>query len=746
MTTQNWQPGSQTPSPAGAAETFFGRQTTRLDDWLAIEPDGAITVLSGKVELGTGTRTALAQIVAEELDVPFERVRVVMGDTARTPDEGYTAGSMTIERGGTALRQAAAEARRALLEMASDRLDAVLDELDVRDGVISVIQHPDRTITYADLMDGKPFNIEVTGNAPLKRPEDYRVVGTSAPRVDIPQKVTGQPSFIQDLRLSGMLHGRVVRPPSAGAQLISIDEHSVETLPGLIKVVHQGNFVGVIAEREEQAIQAAKQLKVGWRETASLPHMEELYTSLRAQPTQEDVLAEQGDVEITLKNAVRQLQATYYQPYHAHASIGPSCAVADVKDDVELRPMTEGNAREARQAISQVRTGSPQVTIWASTQGPYPLRGALAQLLEMPPENVHLIHMEGAGSYGQNGADDAAADAVILSRAVGRPVRVQWSREDEFVWEPKAPAMVMEVRGGLDAQGNIVAWDYHVWSPTHAARPRFAPQLLTAQLLSGQAPPPTRYFLGGERNAPTNYAFPNQRVTVHWLANSLLRVSSFRSLGGAGNTFANESFMDELAAAAHVDAVEFRLRYLDDPRAREILNAAAQQANWEARPSPRAKRDGIAEGRGVAFARYENDQALVACIARVEVDTASGVVRVKRIVVAHDCGLIINPDGLKNQIEGNVLQSLSRALKEEVKFDETRITSVDWQTYPILTFSEVPEVDIVLINRPDQPAIGGGEPATVTTAAAVANAIFDATGARLRQVPFTPERIKAALG
>jgi CO/xanthine dehydrogenase Mo-binding subunit len=355
------------------------------------------------------------------------------------------------------------------------------------------------------------------------------------------------------------------------------------------------------------------------------------------------------------------------------------------------------------------------------------------------------MHVEGAGSYGQNGSDDAAADAVILSQAVGRPVRVQWSRQDEFVWEPKAPAMVMEAHGGLDKQGHVVAWDYQVWSPSHVARARAAEQLVAGQLINGQGSSNFGFSFGAERNAPTNYSFPNQRVTVHYLAESPLRACSFRSLGGAENTFANESFMDEMASAAGVDALEFRLRYLADERARAVLKAAAEKAGWDTHPSWRGKHDQIAEGRGVAFAWYENDQAIVTTIAQVQVDTTTGAVRVKRIVVAHDCGLIINPDGLKNQIEGNTIQSLSRALKEEVQFDEMRIKSVDWDTYPILTFSEVPEVEIVLINRPDLPAVGAGEPSTTTTAAAVANAIFDATGARLRRIPFTLERLKEEL-
>jgi CO/xanthine dehydrogenase Mo-binding subunit len=498
-----------------------------------------------------------------------------------------------------------------------------------------------------------------------------------------------------------------------------MDESSLKDIPGLVKVVQRGDFIGVVAEREEQAIQAARQLKVEWQETPVYPGMQDLFTALRSQTTEDSVLVEQGDFEKAFAGATQTVHATYYQPYHAHASIGPSCAVAEVKDN--------------------------RVTVWASTQGPYPLRGALAELLNLPLENVHLIHVEGAGCYGQNGSDDAAADAVILAQAVGRPVRVQWTRKDEFVWEPKSPAMVMEVHGGLDSQGNVVAWDYHVWSPSHAKRPRFAGQLVTAQLISGQPAPQARFSFGAERNAPTNYAFPAQRVTVHYVPNSFLRVSSFRSLGGSMNTFANESFIDELAAAAGADPIEYRLRHLVDPRERTVLMAVVEKAGWNPRPSAPANEAELAEGRGVAFARYENDQAIVACIAEVQMEKSTGMVRVKRIVVAHDCGLIINPDGVKNQIEGSVIQSLSRALKEEVQFDELGITSVDWQTYPILTFSEVPEVEIVLINRPDQPAVGAGEPSTVTTAAAVANAIFDATGVRLRQMPFTPERVRAAL-
>ncbi len=683
-------------------------QANQVDDWIALQPDGLVTVFSGKVELGTGVKTALAQIVAEELDVPFDRINMVMGDTALTPDEGYTAGSTTIQFGGFALRQASAEARQALLELASDRLDAAIEELIVRDGVISVNHHPDRTITYAELLGGQKFNRRITLKAPLKQPKDYRIVGQPIPRIDLPRKISGAASFVHDVRLPGMLHARVVRPPSPGAKLLSLDESSV---PG-VRMVHLANFVGVVAEREEQAVHAAQHLKVTWRETTHWPKQTDLYSYIRSRPTTDNVIVEEGNIEAAFKRAATRLMATYSQPFQAHASIGPSCAVADVQTD--------------------------HAVIWSNSQGVFPLRGALAELLKMSPDQVQVIHAEGAGSYGHNGSDDAAADAAILSQAVGQPVRVQWSRQDEFAWEPYAPAMVMEVSGGLDRHGQVIAWQYDVWTPSHTSRPRGKSQLLAGQLIYGGRPSRPAWFGGGDRNAPTNYEFANQRVAAHWLAGLPLRTSSMRTLGGAANTFANESFMDELAAAAQIDPLEFRLRHLTDLRAIAVLKAAAERSGWGT-PLP------TGEGRGLAFAQYENDVAYVATVAHVHVDVNSGALRVQRIVAAHDCGLIINPDGLRNQIEGNVLQSLSRALFEEVTFDEAHITSVDWDSYPILKFTDVPAVDVVLINQPDQPAVGAGEPASITTAAAIANAIFNATGVRMRQIPFTPQRLKTAL-
>lgn len=690
------------------SETGALQKSPQVDDWLAIRPDGTVLAFSGRVELGTGVRTALAQIVAEELDLPFERVQMTMGDTALTPDEGYTAGSMSIQYGGFALRHACAEARRALLEKASDVLDASPEELEAREGVIVVRGDPARSISYSDLMGGKRFERRITLKAPLKRPGEYTIVGKPLPRADLPGKITGSPSFIHDFRLPGMLHGRVVRPPSPGATLAELDTSAVQEA----QVVRLQDFVAVVASREEQAVRAAKQVRVRWNEIARLPRMEDLFEALRGQSATEEIVEERGDVQAALARAAQRRSAIYYQPFQAHASLGPSCAVASFHDG--------------------------QVEVWCNSRGVYPLRRALADLLKIPPSRVRVTHIEGAGSFGQNGTDDAAADAAVLSRAVARPVRVQWSREDEFTWEPYAPAMVMEIHGGLSRAGRVTAWDYHAWSPTHVVGGQAGIFLLAGQLISGKMPPPIPFFFGGARNAPTNYSFRHQRVTMHWVSNSILRASSFRSLGGSPNTFANESFMDELSFAAQVDPLEFRLRHLKDPRGREVLEAAARQAQW-GRPL------GPGEGQGIAYAQYENDEAYVATVARVEVEAATGKVLAKRLVVAHDCGLVINPDGLRNQIEGNVIQSTSRALKEQVTFDQQHITSIDWETYPTLKFTEVPEVEVVLINRPDQPALGAGEPASITTAAALANAIFSATGGRVRQIPFTPERVGAAI-
>ncbi|HEX5572300.1 MAG TPA: molybdopterin cofactor-binding domain-containing protein [Ktedonobacterales bacterium] len=736
MTNQPNTPRSDAPTGAAGINAEVGGQrnwnpqpvrSSTIDDWLAIAPDGVVTVFTGKVELGTGVRTALAQIVADELDVALDRVRVVMGDTARTPDEGLTVGSQTVATFWGAARLVAAEARRALLALAAERLGAPPDALRVSAGIVSRRDAPEesddpaRSVTYADLLGGKPFGLPVTGSAPPKAQADNRLIGSASARLDLADKFFGGAAFIHDLRVPEMLHGRVVRPPSPGATLRALDDSALSAIPGA-RAVRLGDFVGVVAEREEQAIRAARLLRLSWDESSALPPQEALYDALRQASTRDDIEQERGDVAAALAGAARVVGARYHQPYQAHASLGPSCAVARVEADGAL-------------------------TVWCSSPGVFALRGALADLLDLPAERLHAIYLEGSGSYGQSGSDDVAADAALLARAVGRPVRVQWSREDEFAWEPKAAAMVIEARAGLDAEGQIVGWRHDVWTPSHANRPRRALDLIAGQLVASAAAPPKEFLYGGQRNSTTEYAVPNTRVAIHWLARSPLRVSSMRSLGGAANTFANESLMDELALAAESDPVAFRLRHLTDPRARAVVEAAAQQARW-GEPIAADAADaagGVALGRGMAFARYENTEAYVAAVAEVAVERATGAVRVRRVVVAHDCGLIVNPDGVRNQIEGNVIQATSRALKEEVRFDATHITSLDWQSYPILTFSEVPEIEVVLIDRPEEKPVGAGEPATVVMAPAIANAIANATGARLRQIPFTPARVRQAL-
>jgi nicotinate dehydrogenase subunit B len=711
-------PPANQPAPsetAGAPRPSWGDSTQQLDDWLRIEPDGTVIVYSGKVELGTGVRTALAQIVAEELDVSLARIRMVMGETDRTPDEGYTAGSKTIETSGMTLRRAAATARQALLEMAASELDVTPDELTVQDSAIILPggEHTiGRRVTFAGLLAGGRFERAISDTTPLKRPEQFHVVGTAAPRLDLPAKFTGQPAFVHDLRLPGMLHARVIRPQRVGASLVSLDASALIDA----SVIRIGDFVAVVAAREEAAMRAARALHLTWSndaEAPDLPPMEALHDWMVQQPATDRIVVASGDADVALQHATTQVSATYTMPFQAHASIGPSCAVATFDGEM--------------------------LTVWSSTQGVYPLRAALASLLKMPEDRLRVNHLEGPGGYGHNGADDVAADAALLARELRQPVRVQWSRADEFAGEPKTSAMIMALRGGLDGRGSVSGWTFEGWTPSHANRPRQAGDFIAGRLVGAPAPQPRGFFLGGDRNAPTDYTFADQRVLIHWLARTPLRSSSMRSLGAFANCFANESFMDELALAVGVDPLEFRLRSLGDPRARAVVESAARRAGW-GEPLP------AGEGRGVAFARYENTEAYVAAVAQVAVDTSTGTVRVSRIVVAHDCGQVINPDGVRNQIEGNVIQSLSRALKEEVRFTAEGIFSLDWESYPILLFSEVPDIEIELLDHPELPPVGAGEPATVVTAPAVANAIFAACGARVRSIPFTPERILAALG
>jgi nicotinate dehydrogenase subunit B len=688
----------------------------QIDAWLAVAADGQVTVFCGKVELGTGVQTALAQIVAEELDVAFGRVFMLMGDTALCQNQGPTVGSQTIYRAGPQLRLAAAEARQTLVQLATAALGAEVGSMSVKDGV--VFASDGRSVSYAQLVGGKKIERAFSGAAKPKPPDRHEIVGKPVPRVELPGKVFGTHVYIQNLRLPGMLHGRVVRPPMPEPRLASVDETSVKALPGNVRVVVKGNFVGVVADREEQAIRAARVLKVHWTQGVELPKMEDMPAFTRATPSRTSVLAANGDVDAALSSAAKSHRAQYYVPHQMHGSIGASCAIASVT--------AEG------------------VTLWSPTQSSFNLRDAVAVVLGMPRDKVRLVWIEGSGCYGHNGADDATADAALMSQAVGRPVRVQWMRHDEHGNEPKGAAMVMEVAGGLDARGGIAAWDYQVWSPGHAGRPAGngpGNTLAGAELgLPGLLAP-----AGADRNARPTYVFPNARVRLHLLQSTVLRVSSLRGLGSPQNTFGNESFIDELAHAAGADPIEYRIRHLKDERAIAVLEAVAKLAQWSPRPAPRGGRNGGA-GRGVAFVHYDNYSGYAAIALQVSVDRKSGKVSVERVAAAHDCGLIVNPDGLKNQIEGNIVQTLSRALLEYVRFDTSRVTSLDWAGYPILRFSDVPgDIAVTLINRPDKPSVGAGEPAAAPVMAAVANAIFDATGVRMRSVPFTAERVKAAL-
>jgi CO/xanthine dehydrogenase Mo-binding subunit len=717
------RPGAILGQPAPARLPADLEANRRLDSWLRINPEGNIEVFTGKVELGQGNVTALAQIAAEELDVGFARVRMRPVDTSHSPDEGYTAGSASIEACGSALRYAAASARAILLEMAAAKLGVSIDILTIDDGVISSSAAAGR-VTYWQLALETPPARNAMSDVPLKSPAKYRIVGTSVPRLDIPAKLTGGEAYVQDMRLPGMLFGRVVRPPSYDAQLTALDDSAVRSMPGVAAVVRNGRFLGIVARREEQAIAAREALQQAavWSTPPGLPDETRIAEFLRSSADARVSIVSSRSPGPNTPAAVKTLSASYSKPYLAHASIGPSCALAAVSDGV--------------------------LTIWSHTQGPYQLRTDIAKVTGLPPDKVRVIHAQGSGCYGHNGADDVALDAALLSRAVdGAPVKVQWMRDDEFAWEPFGAAMSTTVQAGLAADGSIVDWHYDLWSNSFNIRPGTAGgvNLLAAWHLAQpfQPAPPGEIPLpsgGADRNAVPYYGFPSQRITEHFLPTMPIRVSALRSLGAFGNVFAIESFMDELAEAVGVDPVDYRLRHSIDERAKAVIRAAADRAHWQ----PGTKGDGT-RGRGMAFVRYETVKTYIALIADIVVDRAASAIRVGRITVAADAGLVVTPDGISNQIEGAIIQGISWTLKESVRFDRERITSRDWGNYPILTFTEVPEIDIVLLDRPDQPSLGAGEAALPPVPAAVANAFFNATGKRLRDLPFDRDRVKAAL-
>jgi nicotinate dehydrogenase subunit B len=700
--------------------------TPDLDAWVRINTDGTITLLTGKAELGQDLRTSIAMIGADELDVSLERIRVVTADTAQSPDEGYTVSSMSLETSGNAIRYAAAEVRQIALSVAHEELEAPIERLTVTDGTIAD-PATGRSVTYWDLFAGKRFGSRVSGATQPKGPEAYRVVGRPAQRLDLLAKVTGSACFVQDLDLPEMVHGRVVRPPAYGARLVSVDEGVVAQMPGVVQVVRDGSFLAVIAEREEQAVQAMEALRKAttWDTEPALPTSETLFAHLLGQPHHAFLVVDGKPVDgpippiATPAGAAQTLTATYYCPYHMHASLGPSAAVAQWLDG--------------------------KLTVWTHSQGVYPFRAALAQVLGTPEDDIRAIHMHGPGCYGHNGADDAALDAALLARTVpGRPVSLKWTRADEHAWEPYGPAAVIKMQASLNADGDIVDWDHDVWGYTHIGRARalgstsglLAAWYLAKPFKRPEPRPNMGPHVGIHRNADPLYAFPRRRIVKHFVPDSPLRTSSLRGLGSYANVFAIESFMDELAHAASADPVEFRLRYLTDERARAVVEAAVEKAG--SRPEGR--------GRGVAFAQYKNRQGYVAVVVDLSVDRASGHIRLERVVVAADVGQIVNPDSLSSQLEGAFTQSASWTLNEHVAFNQHGVTSVDWRSYPVLRFPDAPEVETVLLNRPGQPYLGIGEGAQGPPPAAIANAVFDAVGIRLRQIPFTPERVRAALG
>ncbi|MGT0248450.1 molybdopterin cofactor-binding domain-containing protein [Burkholderia pyrrocinia] len=726
------RPPAPPPKPAPGQPGSLSSYVPALPEvFVAILDDGRILAFNGHVDLGTGIRTSLAQIVAEELDVPAARVTMVLGDTAATPNQGPTIASATIQISATPLRCAAAQARHALLALAAERFSVDVERLVIDNGTISA---DGQTATFAALVTMHRIALTLDLNTPTKDPALYRIVGKSAPRVDLPAKATGQLTFVHDMRVPGMLHGRVVRPPYAGhdsgpfvgTSLVDVDRASVADVPGLVAVVAIGDFVGVVAEREEHAIRAARQLRVTWRPHAALPPLDEPAAAIAAAPAKRRVLLDEGDVDAAraLPDTIT-LSRTYAWPFQMHGSIGPSCALADYREP-----------------------GDGRITVWSGTQNPVSLRYDLATLVARDEADFDVVRMEAAGCYGRNGADDVCGDALLLSRAVGRPVRVQLSRADEHLWEPKGAGQLMQVTGTVTRDGRLLGYDFTTRYPSNDAP-------LLAALLTGAIAPEPRVFEMGDRTAVSPYASPHRRFVCEDLA-PLVRASWLRGVSALPNSFAHDAFVDECAALTGIDPLVFRLRHLQDTRATELLQAMADRAGWTPRTerTPREREhDGarLARGRGVAYARYVHSRfpgfgaAWSAWIVDLSVDRVSCEIRIERVTVGQDTGTMINPDGVRHQIHGNVIQVLSRTLKEHVRFADGKVASREWASYPILTFAEVPDVDVVLMPRQGEPPLGAGESASVPGPAAVANALFDATGVRFYAPPFTPEAVRAAL-
>jgi CO/xanthine dehydrogenase Mo-binding subunit len=714
-----------------------------LDSWLAVASDGTVTAYSGKCDFGQGMYTVQTQLVSEELCVPISAVKLIQCDTSVTPDQGTTSGSQSTPTNfnNQNLAQAAATAREALVGMAAQRLGVPVNQLTVTDGVVSAPGA--RHVSYVELIGGKHFGITVNSKAKRRPPSDWKVLGKPVPSTDRVALMTGTFEFVHSVRLPGMVHGRVVRPPETGATVASVDEKSVQHVSGVIQVVVRNNFVGVVAEKQWQAAEAAKILKVAWKPGTGLPAQKDFYDHVRKQPSREVMLVDSKDVEDKLNSASHVLKAAYLHPYQAHGSIGSSCAVADVQAD--------------------------RATVWSATQSVYPTRHSVSVLMSLPLDSVRVIFVRGSGCYGLNAADAVSLDAALLSQAVRRPVRVQLTRQDEFVSENYGSACVIQERAGVDRSGAIMAWDSETWAVSFGGRPGYdKPGNVMTGMLAGFDPDtvtpkpatePTGELRNGSNAVPSYVAgcisgkcggtgsIRSERVLAHTVKSPFF-TGPLRSPLRLQNTFAHESFMDEISAYVKADPVAYRLRHLTEERIIDVVKAAAKAANWDARPSPKRGQalTGTVTGRGIACVAYEGDNGYAALIAEAEVDQTSGRVQVRHFVIAHDCGPISNPEGLRNQIEGGLLQGTSRALGEEITWDDRKVTSIDWQSYNTLPLGiELPLIESVLIDRPGMKATGAGETAITLAAAAIGNAIFDATGARIRQVPFTPDRIKSAL-
>jgi nicotinate dehydrogenase subunit B len=732
--------GAPMPLARAAEEArFAGAQPPltpdQLSSYIAVNADGTVSAFYGKIDGGQGLHVAIAQMVAEELDVPFKAVKIVMGDTASSVNQGGASGATGVQNGGKQLRAAAAEARRVLVELAAEKLGVPAERLSVDGGVVHTGTEMAKSVSYADLVGGRFFNVTLAwngkignplyapGKAKPKDPKDYKIVGQPIKREDVAPLVFAQQDFCTDVKAPGMVHGRMIRPAIAGAVPVKVDENSIRDIPDARAVWREG-FLGVVAEKEWDAIKAAQQLKVTWSNAAPpLPDQASLYDHIRKAPVRKREVAEQtGNVDEAFTNAARVIEAEYEWPFQSHASLGPACAVVDIKGD--------------------------EVTLWTGSQKPHFTRDGVAAILGLPPEKVRAIWVPGPGSYGRNDAGDAAMDAALLAKAVGRPVRLQYTRDQGTGWDPKGPASIHRARAAIDASGKVIAYEFmskafpRVDVNSNESKPHdtLAGQLTGVALQSGD----------GFGVPEDSYGFANKRTYWETVAplldrGSPLRTSHLRDPIGPQVHFASESFMDEVAAALNLDPVAFRLQYVTDPRDIAVIKAAAEKSGWQSRVSPRRDQSGTkVSGRGIAY--VQRHPTRVAMVAEVEVDRSTGKVWVRKFTVAHDCGLIINPDGLRQVIEGNVVQSISRTLWEEVRFNNKTVTSVDWLSYPILDISEAPEtIETVLINHPEIAPTGAGEPATRPVAAAIANAIFDATGVRIRRVPFSPENVKSAL-